>query len=231
MGFPLDVVIFDRQGTYIGPIIEISEFLSEPKYAVKLDLDSIMRVKRSNLKVGDLVYYYNCDRLCTKVDTIQDELSLIEKKWNQKKETSNRVPKISRQAKNEMTKYIGDLTLGYNPEASQDYMEDELNSTSKNTRSIASVALNSFYNRNLIVNHLEKQKAKRYRRIKASMLGNLGNPPEEKTIIEESLDDQIEDELELGKRKNHSTLQKFDTSINQSSDYSKRSCDVDRNSS
>jgi hypothetical protein len=224
------VVIFDRQGTYIGPIIEVSGFLADPKYAVNLDLDSIMRVKRSNLKVGDLVYYYNRDRLCIEVDTIQDELSLIEKKWNQKTETFNRVAKTSKHTKYEMAKNKRDLTLGYNPEASQDCMEDELNSTSKNTRSIASVALNSCYNRNLIVNHLEKQKSKRYRRIKASMLGNLGNPPEEKTIIEEALDDQIEDELELGKRKNCSTLHKFDTSINHSAYYSKLSYDIDRNS-
>lgn len=222
------MVLFDRHGTFIGPVVEVSGLLAESKYCVKLELDSILRVKSTSLKIGDPLYYYNCDRLSAEIDTMQDELTLIESKQRCKHQRSGLKPKASKHA---TIDNLRDDRLDYGAEVVDDRMDEEINSTTKNTRSIASVVLNSCYNKKLIENHLEKQKAKRYRRIKTLMLGNLNKLSEEKWSVKERKEEKIEDELELGKRNSRAKMSIQDSFINHSTDYSKNSWDADKNNS
>lgn len=231
-GLPLDVLLFDRHGTFIGPVEETQGSRSELKYAVKFEGNSILRTKSTSLKAGDPVFYYCCDRNSTGECQMQDELTLIQKKTRFKEKRTSENSRGRNQVLQGVIEKMRDMKLDSGQEGDEDCMEEELRSTSKNTRSIASVVLNSNYNKKFICNRLEKQKAKRYRRTKANMLGIFDKLPnlEDQSSKEQAVD-QMEDELELGKRKPHQKRGMLDSLVNRSTDYSKNSWEATHNNS
>jgi len=224
---PLDVVLFDCNGNFIGPV---SELLGE-RYIVRVEEDASFRMKRNKLKAGDFVYYYNCDRLHNfrQQEEMPNELGLLEMKKNHRgsKKKHSGTNKIRRTIMDGVIENLRELKVEIK-KTDSDQFEEELRSCSKNSKSIASIVLNSYCNIHF-GSKLEKQKAKKYKKIKARVLGTKGKQKEE--IIQRGSaknDNQIENELHLGKRRNHLKLSKRDSLFNTSTDYSKHSHEADR---
>lgn len=230
-GLPLDVVLFDRQGTFIGPVVAIADSLNDPKYVVHVDGDLVYTSKCMKVKTGDPVYYYNCDRMSADTDVLMDELTLVEKKRIMRDRKKRGKARISNQIMERVIDNLRDMRIDDKQREEDEHMEEEQKSTSKNTKSIASIVLKSYCNRKAIGDRLEKQKARRYRKNKARILGDLCELREEKQQSKVRGAEQIEDELELGKRKRPSKQLGLDSLINQSTDYSKNSWETDRNNS
>lgn len=231
-GLLLDVVLFDKYGTFIGQVIETSDEHLGLQYSVLVDKDSLVMTKSIKLKLCDPVYYYNCDKLITDAHAIQDELSLLEKKVALREHRSKGKTRVGKQVMRGVIHNLRDLRLDSHLDAREKCIEEEeQKSTSKNTQSIASIVLKSYCNRKVVGNQMEKQKAKRYKKIKARILGDLCQLKEEKQATNERIVEQIEDELQLGKRKTQTKMVKLDSLVNNSTDYSKNSYDADRNSS
>lgn len=196
-----------------------------------LDTDLGFTSKSVKLKAGDSVYYYNCDKLSADIDTLQDELTLIDKKRLMREQRKAGKMKLSNQIMQGVIDNLRELRIDDKQRDIEELMEEEQKGNSKNTQSIASIVLKSYCNRKTIGNRLEKQKARRYRKSKARILGDLCELREENLQTKERVAEQIEDELQLGKRKRPSKQLGFDSLVNQSTDYSKKSWEADRNSS
>lgn len=232
LDLPLDVVLFDCNGNFIGPVSELLGDSISSRYIVRVEEDASFRMKRNKLKVGDFVYYYNCDRLhnLRGHEEMKNELGLLAmKKSNResKKKHSNS-SKIRRSIMDGVIENLRELKVEFKRSELDQQIEEELKSCSKNSKSIASIVLNSYCNINL-GSKLEKQKAKKYKKIKARILGNLGKPKEAITQSGPAQNDnRIENELHLGKRRQNFKLSKRDSLFNTSTDYSKNSHDADR---
>lgn len=201
----------------------------DPKYIISLPDNTGSGLKRHSLKPGDSVYYYNCDRLHGDRESMFDELSLVGMKGESRKRRNSDKKVVSKKIMKSVIEDLREMRICREQDSEKDCIEGAQMSSSKNTRSIASIALKSNFNRNTVGNQLEKQKARRYKRIKARILGILGKYQEEKQhISKEVREDEIDDELELGKRKIKSKMVKLDSLNNYSTDYSKNSFDHDR---
>lgn len=231
LGLPLDVVLFDRHGTFIGPVVQITDQLFQTKYVVHVDEDSLLKSKSTMLKPGDSVYYYNCDRMSVETGDMKKELNLLDKKRQLRQCRKKNRSRVNRQVMQDVIDNLRDLKLDFNQVPAEDCMEEDQKSTSKNTKSIASIVLNSHCNRKVIGDQLEKQKGRRYKRIKAKILGDICKFREENNIKKERIGGQIEDELELGKRRINPRTINIDLLVSQSIDYSKNSFEVERNNS
>lgn len=228
LGLPLDLVLFDKNGQFIGPVSEIVDKEIDPKYVIRVSEDMIHSSKRNGLRPGDRVYYYNCDRLREDRESMLDELSLVAMKGESKNRRKTGKNQVSKQIMKGVIEDLREMRLSRDQDSAEDCMEEEQKSNSKNTRSIASIVLKSCFNRKTVGNQLEKQKARRYKRIKARILGDLCKYQEEKHVSKVIREEEIEDELELGKRKTKSKTVKRDSLINVSTDYSKKSFDHER---
>jgi hypothetical protein len=230
-GLPLDVVLFDKHGTFIGPVAAISDSFTDPRYVVHVDGDLVFTSKCIRVKTGDSVYYYNCDRLSAETDVLLDELTLVEKKRVMRDQKKRGKARINNQIMERVIDNLRDMRIDDKQREEDEHMEEEQKSTSKNTKSIASIVLKSYCNRKAIRDRLEKQKARRYRKSKARILGDLSELREEKQQSKVRGGEQIEDEIELGKRNRPSKQLGLDSLKNQSTDYSKNSWETDRNNS
>ena len=228
---PLDVVLFDCNGNFIGPVSEFSGDPSTTRYIVRIDPDTALRMKRNKLKPGDSLYYYNCDKLHPQPEQeeIRNELGLLELKRNRRdlrKKKSNS-SKIGRSIMDGVIENLREMKVEMKRRDSEQLIEEEQKSTSKNSKNIATIVLNSYYNRSF-GSRVEKQKAKKYKKIKARVLGDLNKPNDESVQTPAKHEMKIENELMLGKRRNNTKMIKRDSFFNTSTDYSKNSCDADR---
>lgn len=228
---PLDVVLFDCIGNFIGPVSELLGHSLAARYIVRIDDDAVFRLKRNKLKPGDCLYYYNCDRLHIPHDQeeIKNELGLMELKRNRRdlrKKHSNST-KIGRSIMDGVIENLREMKVEVRRRDSEQLIEEEQKSTSKNSKNIATIVLNSYYNPNF-GSRVEKKKAKKYKKIKARVLGGLNKPIDELIQTPVKHDMKIENELLLGKRGNKSQMVKRDSFFNTSTDYSKNSYEADR---
>lgn len=55
----IDAVLFDRNSNFVGPISEIIGGWSTQRFVVRSDV----LARRRPLKLGDILYYFNCDKI------------------------------------------------------------------------------------------------------------------------------------------------------------------------
>lgn len=227
---PLDVVLFDIHGNFIGPVSELSGHSISTRYIVRIEEDTIFRLKRNNLKQGDYVYYYNCDRLHTprEQEELSNELGLLDLKRNNRdlRKKQSKRSRIGRRIMEGVIDNLRDMKIEPNRVEAEQLIEEEIKSTSKNSKSVATIVLKSYYNRNF-GSRLEKQKAKKYKKIKARVLGDLCKPKDELIPDPVRNENRMENELLLGKRRSKPQMSKRDSFFNTSTDYSKNSYETD----
>lgn len=227
---PRDIVLFDRLGNFLGPISEVTGELSNQRYVIRMEEDSVSRMKRKLFKIGDYVYYYNCDRIHQEQEDLNRELNLIELK-RQNRLLGNKKPgKIGTAIMKGVIQNLKDLRLDTNSKAGDEMMEEDERNSSKNSRTIISMVMKSHCNTSLVGSAKERQKRKKYKKAKARMFLNQLNELQGESAKKKSKTD-IEDELVLGKRVPPSVNNRKDRpeiSIGRSSDYSRKSTDTDK---
>lgn len=196
-----DIVLFDRMGNFLGPISEVTGEYSTQRYVIRLEEDSLSRMKRKYLKTGDYVYYYNCDRLHAEQEEMTRELNLIELK-RQNRNLHKKPKTIRNQIMNGVISNLKDLRLDSGSKNGEETCEDDQRSTSKNSKTIISMVIKSHCNPSLVGSAKEKQKRKKYKKAKAKMFLNQLSELQTSEMLRKNTGrgTEIEDELLLGKR-------------------------------
>lgn len=226
-----DMVLFDRLGNFLGPISEVTGEYSTQRYVIRIEEDSVGRMKRKYLKIGDYVYYYNCDRLHLEHEENR-ELNLIEMK-RQKRQIGYKKPKsIKNQIMNGVISNLKDLRLDSSSKMGEEMLEDDQRSISKNSKTIISMVMNSHGNTSFVGSAKEKQKRRKYKKAKARMfLNQLSDLKGAEIVKTQRSITEIEDELLLGKRhpiSNSYRRDKPEPPLVRSTEYSRNSNDTDK---
>jgi hypothetical protein len=226
------MALFDRLGNFLGPITETTEEYSMQRYVIRIEEDSMGLMRRKNLKPGDYVYYYDCDRLHPKNGDLNRELSLLELKRQNRASKSKRSKDIKDQIMNGVISNLKDLRIDGDSKIADELIEDDQRSVSKNSRTIISMVMNSHCNNSKIGSAKEKQKRRKYKKAKARMFIHQITDGEANAFAEAyKRNEEMDDELCLGKREPQSNMSRKDRgeqSFVKSSEYSGKSTDTDR---
>lgn len=228
---PKDIVLFDRLGNFLGPISEVTGEFGSQRYVIRMEEDSVARMKRRLFKISDYVYYYNCDRLHAENEEMSRELNLIELKRQSRlghKKPSN----LRSQIMNGVIQNLKDLRLDISSKIAEDNLEEDDKNSSKNSRTIISMVMKSHCNPSLVGSAKERQKRKKYKKAKARMfLTQLNELQGAEGVMNHRLANEMDDELMLGKRLPPTInyrKEKPESSFMRSSDYSRNSTDTER---
>lgn len=226
-----DMVLFDRLGNFLGPISEVTGEYSTQRYVIRIEEDSVGRMKRKYLKIGDYVYYYNCDRLHLEHEENR-ELNLIEMKRHHRQVGYKKPKGIRNQMMKGVINDLKDMRLESNSKMGEEMLEDDQRSISKNSKTIISMVMNSHCNTSFVGSAKEKQKRRKYKKAKARMfLNQLSDLKGVEIIKTERGATEIEDELLLGKRhptSNSYRRDKPEPLLVRSTEYSRNSNDTDK---
>lgn len=228
-GLVQDTVLFDRLGNFLGPVTEVTGVLGTLRYVIRRPEDSVAQL-RGLFKIGDQVFYYNCDRLHPGPDELSRELNLIELKRQNRGLRQKKQGGMKGQIMNGVIKNLRELKLDLTSKIAEEYLEDDERS-SRNSRTMISMVMNSHCNQSLVGSAKERQKRKKYKKAKEQMFYNQNSDHRfADSTSNYNKNSQMEDELTLGKRCNLNNCPskfKADLSVKRSTDYSRRSTDTD----
>ena len=228
------MVLFDRQGNFLGPISEVTGEYSTQRYVIRIQEDSLGLMKRKFLKTGDYVYYYNCDRIHLEQENINRELNLIEMKRQNRSLGGKKPNNIKNQIINSVICNLKDLRLDSNSKMIEEAFEEDQKSTSRNSKTIINMVMKTHCNQTVVGSAKERQKRRKYKKAKARMfLNKISEGPDEDLTVLNQANNEIEDELLLGKRclfnsTNPYKKEKTDSITNRSTEYSRKSTDTDK---
>lgn len=181
---PIDAVLFDQHGNFIGPISEVVGGPLNLRYIIQISED-LFRTRRFSLKPNDSVYYYNCDRLEVDPPCMDEEEPTDNVVLEQRKRKTKRYPKrdkkISKMILKSVINNLRNLSIGEQDDSFENNRDRDSQLANKST-SITSMIFKSYQNKSKIDSVKEQLKKKKYRKYKHRIIQHFYKFQEESII-------------------------------------------------
>lgn len=162
-----DSALFDKSGNFIGSVSEVIGSGASMRYVVKTNED-FTQSRRTNLKTGDSIFYFNCDRIDQpRGIEPRDEPSLLEQKQMHKQEGKH----ISKMIMSKVIDNIRTMSIRENVEIDEEMVQnfDVQSKLALRSNSINSKIFRAYQSPEALEKLQENIQRKRYKKSKTKI--------------------------------------------------------------